>query len=81
LSEKKERHGGLVFELVLNGQKATKEAKLRGHSAEAEVALYVIHGLLHNLGFNDVGPEEAAKMHDTEDQILKRFGFGLIYNS
>ena len=81
LSERQEPDEEQVFELIVNGEKAIKEAKLRSHAAEAEVALYVTHGLLHNFGFNDVEPKEAAKMHDTEDQILKRFGFGLVYNS
>jgi len=69
------------FELVVNAEKAVKEAKLRGHSAQAELALYIIHALLHNLGFDDSTQVKAKKMHDTEDEILQQFGFGLIYNS
>jgi probable rRNA maturation factor len=41
------------FELIVNGQRAAKEAAERGHSAQAELALYITHGLLHNLGFDD----------------------------
>jgi rRNA maturation RNase YbeY len=70
-----------VFELVINAERATKEAKLRGHSAQAELALYITHALLHNLGFDDSTRAKAKKMHDTEDEILQQFGFGLIYNS
>ena len=69
------------FELVVNAEKAVKEAKLRNHSAQAELALYIIHALLHNLGFDDSTQVKAKKMHDTEDEILQQFGFGLIYNS
>ncbi len=69
------------FELVVNAEKAVKEAKLRGHSAQAELALYITHALLHNLGFDDSTQVKAKKMHDTEDEILQQFGFGLIYNS
>ncbi len=69
------------FELVVNAEKAVKEAKLRGHSAQAELALYITHALLHNLGFDDSTRAKAKKMHDTEDEILQQFGFGLIYNS
>ena len=68
------------FELVVNGEKAVEEARLRGHSGEAELALYVTHGLLHNLGFDDSAPKKARKMHDTEDEILQQFGYGLVYN-
>jgi len=68
------------FELLVNGEIAVKEARLRGHSSEAELALYVTHGLLHNLGFDDSTPEQAKKMHATEDEILQEFGYGLVYN-
>jgi len=68
------------FELVVNAEKAVREAKLRGHSSQAELALYITHGLLHNLGFDDSHRGQAAKMHALEDRILKEIGFGLVYN-
>ncbi len=70
---------GRLFELVVNGQKAVEQAALRGHSALAEAALYITHGLLHNLGFDDSSAEKAKKMHDTEDEILQQMGFGVVY--
>jgi len=70
-----------AFELIVNAEKAVKEAALRGHSAEAELALYVTHGLLHNLGFNDSTNSKAKEMHDTEDEILQQHGYGFVYNS
>ncbi len=70
-----------LFELVVNAEMAVKEANLRGHSSEAELALYITHGLLHNLGFNDSTQSQARKMHDTEDEILQQLGYGLIYSS
>jgi len=69
------------FELLVNAEEAVREANLRGHSSEAELALYVTHGLLHNLGFDDSTQEQAKKMHDTEDEILQQFGYGLVYNN
>jgi probable rRNA maturation factor len=69
-----------LFDLVVNGELAVKEAKLRGHSGEAELALYITHGLLHNLGFDDSTKSEAKKMHGTEDEILQQLGYGLVYN-
>jgi rRNA maturation RNase YbeY len=71
--------GHRQFELVVNGQKAKSEAAKRGHSFEAELALYVTHSLLHNLGFDDYNPAEAKKMHRLEDEILRRHGFGTVY--
>jgi len=69
-----------LFELVVNGEKALDEAKIRGHSAEAELALYITHALLHNLGFDDCTQAKAEKMHNTEDEILQQMGFGSVYN-
>ena len=77
LSEDKSRK---LFELVVNGELAQKEANLRGHSSEAELALYITHGLLHNLGFDDSTRKQARKMHDNEDKILQQFGYGSVYN-
>jgi len=70
-----------LFELVVNGEMAVRQAELRGHSSQAELALYVTHGLLHNLGFDDSAKSKAKKMHDTEDEILQQLGYGLVYNS
>jgi probable rRNA maturation factor len=70
-----------LFELVVNAEEAVKKANLRGHSAEAELALYITHGLLHNLGFDDSTQSRAKKMHQAEDEILKQFGYGLVYSS
>lgn len=68
------------FELVINAERAVEQAALREHSGQAELALYVTHGLLHNLGFNDSSLRQAKKMHDTEDKILQQLGYGLVYN-
>ena len=68
------------FELLVNTEMAVKQAKLRGHSTEAELALYITHGLLHNLGFDDATQQQAKKMHDTENEILQQLGYGLVYN-
>jgi probable rRNA maturation factor len=79
LSDKK-KSSVKSFELVVNAEMAVKEANLRGHSSEAELALYITHGLLHNLGFDDSTQKQAEKMHDTENEILRQLGYGPIYN-
>ncbi|MGE5295332.1 MAG: rRNA maturation RNase YbeY [Solirubrobacterales bacterium] len=69
-----------LFDLIVNGELAAREAARRGHSADAEVALYVTHGLLHNLGFNDATAAQAKRMHRMEDEILQHLGYGMVYN-
>ena len=68
------------FELVVNAERAAKEANLRGHSSEAELALYITHGLLHKLGFDDSTHTQAKKMRNAEDEILQQLGYDLVYN-
>ncbi len=69
------------FELIVNAERAVRQADIRGHSGQAELALYVTHALLHNLGFDDSDPKLAKQMHDTEDEILQQLGFGIVYNT
>lgn len=67
------------FELVVNAEQTVRQAQKRGHSTEAELALYITHGLLHNLGFDDADEQQRQKMHNTEDEILQQAGFGIVY--
>ena len=80
LSDTQEPQSPKLFELIVNGEMAVRQANLRGHSSEAELALYITHGLLHNLGFDDSTDSKARKMHDMEDNILQQLGYGLVYN-
>jgi len=70
-----------TLDVIVNGELAVRQAALRGHSAEAELALYITHGLLHQLGFDDCTASKARKMHDAEDAILQELGYGAVYNS
>ncbi len=72
---------GRWFDLVVNGQKAAIEATGRGHSPQAELALYVTHALLHTLGLDDRRSADAARMHRLEDKILSEHGFGPVYSA
>jgi probable rRNA maturation factor len=71
---------GKCFEIIINAEQAIREADKRGHSSEAELALYLTHGLLHNLCFDDAEPADAKRMHDMEDEILQQAGFDVVYN-
>src|SRR5437879_12040689 len=50
----------LAGELVIGAEVARAQAESRGHDVQAELALYVIHGLLHLCGYDDKS-EAAAK--------------------
>lgn len=67
------------FDLIVNSDEAARQAKIRNHSIEAEIALYITHGLLHNLGFDDGQDDQSQRMHKMEDEILVQAGFGPVY--
>jgi probable rRNA maturation factor len=80
LSEAADRADKRVFEIVVNGEKALREARRRGHRPQAELALYVTHALLHQMGFDDTTPSKARRMHRMEDEILQDLGYGVVYH-
>src|SRR5712692_9193083 len=64
----------LIGELVIGAEVAQAEATGRGHDVQAELALYVIHGLLHLCGYDDKAPAEAKTMRGRERQFLHLLG-------
>jgi probable rRNA maturation factor len=56
----------LIGELVLGVEVAASQAEARGHTVDAELALYVIHGLLHLCGYDDKSSAAAAQMRERE---------------
>ena len=67
------------FEIIVNADMATRQSKINSNSFEAELLLYILHGLLHNLGFDDLNDAEFKKMHKEEDEIMKALGWGVVY--
>ncbi len=70
-----------VFDIVINADLAVRQANKRGHTPGAELALYAVHGLLHNFGYDDADAEQACRMHALEDEILRGAGYGEVYNN
>lgn len=58
-------------EVVISYPQAKRQAEEHGHSTEEEVALLVLHGLLHLLGYDHLEEEEAKTMRERESQHLK----------
>jgi probable rRNA maturation factor len=61
-------------EIVVNAELAIREAAQRAHSAQDELLLYVAHGLLHLLGYDDHKAAERRRMREREQAILKAVG-------
>ena len=59
-------------EVVVSYPQAARQAAEHGWAADRELALLVVHGILHLLGHDHAEVEEAAVMKVLEDQALAR---------
>jgi probable rRNA maturation factor len=59
-------------EVIISYPQAVAQAKEQGHSPERELALLVIHGILHLLSYDHKEPEEENKMRKRERELLER---------
>lgn len=62
-------------ELVVSTETAEREATAHGWSLQAELVLYVVHGLLHLCGFDDLTDEARPVMRSRERDLLAIWGF------
>ena len=58
-------------EILVCAPVAAARAPEFGHSTTEELALYIIHGLLHLSGFDDISEPDAKTMAATQQEILK----------
>src|SRR5256885_13673282 len=56
----------LAGELVIGVEVALAQAQERGHDVQTELALYVIHGLLHLCGYDDHDDSDRRAMRERE---------------
>ena len=61
-------------DMVVSVERAERESAARGHAFEAELALYITHGILHVCGFDDTTEDARARMRDAERQVLDALG-------
>ena len=65
---------GLSGEVVVGTEVAVSEAERQGTDLRAEIALYVIHGILHLCGLDDKTTAGAAEMRRREGEYLRQLG-------
>jgi probable rRNA maturation factor len=64
---------GISAQIVVCGDVAAQRAAARGGSKQRELMLYVLHGLLHLVGYEDDTVHGAARMHARQDELLEAF--------
>ena len=58
-------------ELVISAPTAAACAAERGHTVDEELALYIVHGLLHLNGYDDMTPPERRAMHAVQNRVWR----------
>jgi probable rRNA maturation factor len=58
-------------EVIISYPQAVEQAKEQGHATEKELALLIIHGILHLLGYDHEEPKEEAEMRTREKALLE----------
>jgi len=75
-----EQDGYLEGEIVASLDTARREAGRFGWSAGDELLLYVIHGALHLVGYDDTTADAARQMREQERAMLAHFGRAACYD-
>jgi len=57
-------------EVVISYPQAEKQAREQGHGVTRELALLIVHGILHLLGYDHELPQQEQKMRDRENEVL-----------
>ena len=60
----------LLGDVVICPEKAMENAKSQSKTLDEEIALLVLHGVLHILGYDHAEPNEKAVMKKREKQLL-----------
>jgi probable rRNA maturation factor len=73
-TEYRRNEGYLEGEVLACAEVAKERAKEFGWTPEEELLLYIVHGMLHLIGFDDATPEQQAVMQEQERTYLARLG-------
>jgi probable rRNA maturation factor len=58
-------------ELVISVETARAYAQEYAQTLEHELGLYIIHGLLHLNGYDDIQPADHTRMHQVQNRVMK----------
>lgn len=64
-------HPEVLGDVVISLETASRQAKRYRHSLNKEIALLVVHGILHLLGYDHLKKKDKELMHKKEREILK----------
>ena len=67
--------GLYLGDVIISYPMAMAQAAERSHPVEAELAILVVHGCLHLLGYDDTGEEGRGRMWARQEEILSDLGW------
>ena len=62
----------IVGEVIISYPQAVRQAREQRKPVKAEMALLVVHGVLHLLGYDHAEPDQERRMWDKQAEILAR---------
>ena len=68
--EDDDQPSGYLGDIALCPQVAAEQAPAAGHSADDEIHLLTVHGILHLLGYDHASPEEHSEMFRIQGRLL-----------
>ncbi|MDI6758677.1 MAG: rRNA maturation RNase YbeY [Candidatus Omnitrophota bacterium] len=72
LTEKISRY--MIADIIISAEKAIHNAKIFKTTPAYELFLYLTHGILHLLGYDDKTKKQRERMHKQEKDILEILG-------
>ena len=64
---------GIIAQIVVCGDVAAEVGPSHDLSGDDELMLYIIHGLLHLMGYDDAEAEQAERMKTRQEELLAKF--------
>ena len=61
----------MLGDIVISTETAVTQAKEYKHSTETEIAILLIHGLLHLHGYDHIKEDDKKEMREKENEVLK----------
>lgn len=71
--------GPLDVDVLVCVDEARRQAAANAVTPREEALLYIVHAMLHCLGYDDHDEADSARMHQREDEILEAIGVGRVF--
>ncbi len=65
---------GSLGDLIICLDEAKRQAACAACSVQEELGRYVVHGILHCLGYDDIRPRDRKKMWAVQERLVRKYG-------